>query len=153
MVRGLLDLKGVVVVKMQEPGNLAKKITVSTTGSKTQPDKELLSLLDTYRKAVHELSLQLMKQSWREYKNDSTIVDTVEGQLRDTIINLEKHRRSFIGNGVTVESILKPLKEAQKVLYKAQDLAERDDMSCYDEYDKCRDNIYLAECLMPAEGS
>ena len=138
---------------MQEPGNLAKKRTNLTTGSTAQPDPKLLSLLDPYRKAIHELSLQLMKQSWREYKNDSTIADTVEGQLRDTIINLEKHRRSSIGNGVTVEAILKPLKEAQKALYRALDLAERGDLSCYDEYDKCRDNIYLAESLMPTIGS
>jgi hypothetical protein len=134
------------------------KITNRRPSSKEQPGNDLLAIY-TYRETIHKLSILLIDADWSELKSDSTVIKTVEEQLRDTIKNLEKLRDRPMGKKVNMEGILRAINNALKELYRAKDLTKEENIQIistlpkdkYERLESCRDYIELAMGLMPSK--
>jgi hypothetical protein len=136
---------------MQDPNTADNSTTNPRTGSSAQPGQFLLSIV-TYRAVIENLSEILIKTDWRNLKGDSKEIATVEFQLRDTILNLERLDGDPEGFEIDLDAILEALNNALEELIWAANLADEAKVNIRSQASRkiieCRKQLRLAIGLM-----
>jgi hypothetical protein len=138
---------------MQDPNTADNNLTNPRTGSSAQPGQFLLSIV-TYKAVIENLSEILIKTDWRKLKGESKEIATVEFQLRDTILNLERldadpERYRY---EIDLDAILEALNYALEELIWAANLADEAKVDIRSKSSRriieCRKQLRLAIGLM-----